>query len=180
MKIFIFATIGYEDLYITLKLIGVRNRYLIILLLLLTSLSVFAQKIEIGSCVTSDGGSYHGQMFRGKPNGKGKTVYKNKDVYEGEYMKGLRHGEGTYIFADGEKYVGQWFRISNMEWEPFIFRMETDMKACGIKIINKVKAPCFITMETSISVIGNMINAVELVSISSQMEPHTMVCGQMI
>ena len=71
-------------------------------------------------------------------------------------------------------------RISNMEWEPFIFRMGTDMKACGIKIINKVKVPCFITMETSILVIGNMINAVELVSISSQMEPHTMVCGQMI
>ena len=43
-------------------------------------------------------------MFRGKPNGKGKTVYKNKDVYEGEYMKGLRHGDGTYIFADGEMY----------------------------------------------------------------------------
>ena len=87
-----------------------RNRYLIILVLLITSSFAFAQKIEVGSCVTSDGGNYHGQMFRGKPNGKGKTVYKNKDVYEGEYMKGLRHGDGTYIFADGEKYVAQCFQ----------------------------------------------------------------------
>ena len=157
-----------------------RNRYLIILVLLITSSFAFAQKIEVGSCVTSDGGNYHGQMFRGKPNGKGKTVYKNKDVYEGEYMKGLRHGMVLISLLMVRSILDNGSRISNMEWESFIFRMETDMKACGIKIINKVKAPCFITMETSILVIGNMINAVEQVSISSQMEPHTMVCGQMI
>ena len=49
-------------------------------------------------------------MFRGKPNGRGKTVYKKGNVYEGEYIKGLRQGEGTYTFVDGEKYIGQCFQ----------------------------------------------------------------------
>ena len=86
-----------------------KHKYIIILLLLLPSY-LFAQNIEIGTCTTTDGGTYHGQMFRGKPNGKGKTTYKKGNVYEGDYMKGLRHGQGTYKFADGEKYVGQWFQ----------------------------------------------------------------------
>ena len=50
-----------------------KHKYIIILLLLLPSY-LFAQNIEIGTCTTQDGGTYHGQMFRGKPNGKGKTT----------------------------------------------------------------------------------------------------------
>lgn len=45
-----------------------------------------------------------------KPNGKGKTVFKNGDVFEGEYVKGKREGYGIYMFPDGEKYEGQWFQ----------------------------------------------------------------------
>ena len=86
-----------------------RNLHIIILLFFIPS-CLFAQKIEIGDCTTRDGGRYHGQMFRGKPNGRGKTVYKKGNVYEGEYMKGFRQGEGTYTFSDGEKYTGQWFQ----------------------------------------------------------------------
>ena len=85
-----------------------RNKYIIILLLHLST-TLFAQTVEIGSCITKDGGNYYGQMFRGKPNGKGKTTYKKGDVYEGEYIRGMREGKGTYTFADGEKYRGQWF-----------------------------------------------------------------------
>ena len=58
----------------------------------------------------SDGGRYTGQVLHGKPNGKGKAVYKNGDVYEGEFLKGKRHGQGTYTFTDGEKYTGEWFQ----------------------------------------------------------------------
>lgn len=35
-----------------------------------------AQKITLGSCETKDGGMYQGELVSGKPNGKGKTVYK--------------------------------------------------------------------------------------------------------
>ena len=34
------------------------------------------------------GSVYTGEMKGRKPNGKGKTVFKNGDVYEGEYVKG--------------------------------------------------------------------------------------------
>ena len=69
--------------YNNLKPIHVRNKYIIILLLHLST-TLFGQTVEIGSCITKDGGNYYGQMFRGKPNGKGKTTYKKGDVYEGE------------------------------------------------------------------------------------------------
>ena len=53
-------------------------------------LSSSAQKIRIGTYVFKDGGEYQGELFRGKPYGKGVTKYKNGDVYEGEYVKGKR------------------------------------------------------------------------------------------
>lgn len=50
-----------------------KHKYIIILLLLLPSY-LFAQNIEIGTCTTPDGGTYHGQMFRGKPMVKEKQL----------------------------------------------------------------------------------------------------------
>ena len=47
-----------------------------------------AQGITLGSCTTRDGGEYNGEMAQGKPNGKGKTTWKNGNWYEGEYVKG--------------------------------------------------------------------------------------------
>ena len=67
-----------------------------------------AQSITLGSCTTRDGGEYNGEMAQGKPNGKGKTVWKNGNWYEGDYVKGKRQGQGTYVFSDGERYEGQW------------------------------------------------------------------------
>ena len=54
--------------------------------MLLIPTVVHAQKITLGSCTTKDGGQYKGEMMSGKPEGKGKTLYKNGDVYEGEYV----------------------------------------------------------------------------------------------
>ena len=53
-------------------------------------LTAGAQKITLGSATTKDGGDYQGEMMAGKPQGKGKTIYKNGNVYEGEYVKGKR------------------------------------------------------------------------------------------
>ena len=86
-----------------------RHNYIVILFLFIST-CLYAQDIETGSCTTKDGGQYHGQMFRGKPNGIGKTTYKKGDVYEGEYMKGMRHGEGTYTLANGSKHKRHWFQ----------------------------------------------------------------------
>ena len=40
-----------------------------------------AQKIEVGSYEFKDGSIYTGDLFNGKPNGVGRTIYKNGDVY---------------------------------------------------------------------------------------------------
>ena len=84
-------------------------RFLSILLFFIP-LVTHAQKITLGSCVTRDNGLYKGEMQSGKPNGKGKTTFKNGDSYEGEYVKGKRQGKGIYSFSDGEKYEGEWFQ----------------------------------------------------------------------
>ena len=78
--------------------------------LLFIPLTVFSQKITLGTCVTRDNGLYKGEMQSGKPNGKGITTFKNGDTYEGEYVKGKRQGKGVYSFSDGEKYDGEWFQ----------------------------------------------------------------------
>ena len=68
-----------------------------------------AQKVIIGNYqFPKDKATYYGELEGGKPNGKGKTTFKNGDTYEGEYVKGKRQGYGVYTFTDGEKYEGDW------------------------------------------------------------------------
>ena len=68
-----------------------------------------AQKVIIGNYLfPKDKATYYGELEGGKPNGKGKTTFKNGDTYEGEYVKGKRQGYGVYTFTDGEKYEGDW------------------------------------------------------------------------
>ena len=81
---------------------------LISILFIASPVSLYAQKIYLGSCTTRDGGQYKGEMSGGKPNGKGTTIFKTGDTYEGSYLKGKRDGYGVYTFAEGEKYEGQW------------------------------------------------------------------------
>ena len=51
--------------------------------------STFSSEIKIGTYTFKDNGAvYTGEIKGRKPNGKGKTVFKNGDVYEGEYVKG--------------------------------------------------------------------------------------------
>ena len=62
-----------------------------VIALMASTFHVEAQEISVGSYRFRDGGEYSGELFRGKPWGKGKTTYKNGDYYEGEYEKGKRH-----------------------------------------------------------------------------------------
>ena len=75
------------------------KRFTYIFIMLMLPLIVEAQKITLGSAKTKDGGDYNGEMVAGKPNGKGRTIYKNGNSYEGEYVKGKRQGYGVYIFV---------------------------------------------------------------------------------
>ena len=53
---------------------------------LLVSMPVAGQKMKIGSYTFKDGAIYSGELVSGKPNGKGRTVFKNGDTYDGEYV----------------------------------------------------------------------------------------------
>ena len=64
-----------------------------------------AQQIKIGNYTFPNGAVYQGEMFKGKPYGKGTTTFSNGDTFTGEYVKGKRQGTGTYNFLDGEKLV---------------------------------------------------------------------------
>ena len=90
--------------------------------LICNALPASAQEIVVGSYTFRDGGEYQGELFKGRPWGKGKTVYKNGDIYEGEYQKGKRHGYGIYTFADGERYEGEWFQDQQHGTGTFYFR----------------------------------------------------------
>ena len=81
-----------------------------------------AQEIEIGNYTFKDGAEYQGEMFRGKPYGKGKTTFKNGDKYEGEYVKGKRQGYGGYEFVDGERYEGEWYQDQQHGMGTFYFK----------------------------------------------------------
>ena len=78
-----------------------KKKYIIYAFFLLTIPATVNAQIKIGNYTFKDGGEYTGEMKSRKPNGKGKTVYKNGDAYEGEYVKGLREGYGIYTKKDG-------------------------------------------------------------------------------
>ena len=80
------------------------KQYIFTLLLLFSS-QIYAQQIKIGNYTFPvGGGEYQGEMFKGKPYGKGTTKYPNGDFHTGNYVKGKREGHGIYQFSDGEKY----------------------------------------------------------------------------
>ena len=48
-----------------------------------------------------------------KPNGKGKTVFKNGDVYEGEYVKGKREGYAFTLFPTVKSMTASGFKTNS-------------------------------------------------------------------
>ncbi len=57
--------------------------------------------IPLGEC------TYSGEMFMGKPNGKGTAVFNNGDKLIGTFVNGSVSGEGIeYYFSNGDKFYG--------------------------------------------------------------------------
>ena len=92
------------------KIYTILLRVFILILLSSVTGTLAAQQITIGTYLFPDKSEYQGEMFRGKPYGKGTTIFQNGDRYTGEYVKGKRQGKGVYQFSDGEKYDGEWFQ----------------------------------------------------------------------
>ena len=61
-----------------------KRRYTALILSLTFFMAAFAQKLQVGSYTFKDGSIYTGELVSGKPNGKGRTVFKNGDIYEGD------------------------------------------------------------------------------------------------
>ena len=51
---------------------------------------------------------YYGQFSKGKKEGIGKYLWKNRCGYEGEWKNDNMDGYGIYHFSDGRKYLGEW------------------------------------------------------------------------
>ena len=77
--------------------------YLLFAFMMWGNVSSFAQ-LSLGYYQFKDGSEYTGELKGRRPNGKGRTVYKNGDIYEGEYVKGKREVRGlisiTMILSD--------------------------------------------------------------------------------
>lgn len=75
----------------------------------------FSTEIKIGNYTFKDGSVYTGEMKGRKPNGKGKTVFKNGDVFEGEYVKGNVKDMEFICFLTEKSTKDSGSRISSME-----------------------------------------------------------------
>ncbi|CFX98351.1 MORN motif [Syntrophomonas zehnderi OL-4] len=52
---------------------------------------------------------YIGEISEGKPNGKGKAIFRNGGIYEGDWVKGKQEGYGREYYPDGTlRYEGEY------------------------------------------------------------------------
>ena len=93
---------------------NIRKDIISIIATTLLCVPTYAQKITLGSCTTSNGGQYKGEMVSGKPYGKGNVVYKNGDTFTGCYNNGKK--EGTFIFFCKKKNQQTYFYYKNNEF----------------------------------------------------------------
>ena len=68
------------------------KKYIAFILILILSNILVSAQIKIGNYKFKDGSEYIGELKGRKPNGKGKTTFKNGDIYEGESRPGCRRG----------------------------------------------------------------------------------------
>ena len=96
------------------------KRFTYTILMLMLPLMVGAQKITLGSAKTKDGGDYNGEMVAGKPNGKGRTIYKNGNSYEGEYVRASARGMASISLPTARSTKVNGSRTSSTEKAPTI------------------------------------------------------------
>ena len=58
----------------------------------------------------SDGSTYIGTVYDGKPSGRGRLIASPHDVYVGAFLDGKRHGMGKQCAPPGIVYDGEWER----------------------------------------------------------------------
>ena len=57
-----------------------------------------------------EGGSYEGEVKKGKAYGVGKFTFLDGSTYEGKFKKNKFHGKGKYTTTSGEVFEGKWKR----------------------------------------------------------------------
>ena len=79
----------------------------IVLLILLLSLPF---NVANSSILAFEGGSYEGEVKKGKAHGVGKFTFSDGSTYEGKFKKNKFHGKGKYTTKSGEVFEGKWRR----------------------------------------------------------------------
>ena len=79
----------------------------IVLFILLLSLPFNVANSDI---LKFEGGSYEGEVKKGKAYGVGKFTFSDGSTYEGKFKKNKFHGKGEYTAKSGEVFEGKWRR----------------------------------------------------------------------
>ena len=79
----------------------------IVLFILLLSLPFNVANSDI---LKFEGGSYEGEVKKGKAYGVGKFTFSDGSTYEGKLKKNKFHGKGEYTAKSGEVFEGKWRR----------------------------------------------------------------------
>lgn len=90
------------------------KKYAYILLILASVSTMATAQIKIGNYSFKDGSEYTGELKGRKPNGKGKTVFKNGDIYEGQYVKENAKVTEPIRFTTERNMWGSGIRTSSM------------------------------------------------------------------
>ncbi|MEM6631728.1 MAG: hypothetical protein AAF694_18780 [Bacteroidota bacterium] len=61
-----------------------------------------------GKAVFRTGARYEGEWVAGKFEGKGRWTSASQESYEGNWIAGKKQGQGTFTFSDGSRYEGSW------------------------------------------------------------------------
>ena len=83
------------------------NKFKIVLFILLLSLPFNVANSDI---LKFEGGSYEGEVKKGKAYGVGKFTFSDGSTYEGKFKKNKFHGKGEYTTKSGEVFKGKWKR----------------------------------------------------------------------
>ena len=102
----------------------------IVLFILLLSLPFNVANSDI---LKFEGGSYEGEVKKGKAYGVGKFTFSDGSTYEGKFKKNRFHGKGEYTTKSGEVFEGKWRRgrfyqkVNNKTRKIIILTVESGM-----------------------------------------------------
>ena len=83
------------------------KQFKVVLFILLLSLPFNVANSDI---LKFEGGTYEGEVKKGKAYGVGKFTFLDGSTYEGKFKKNKFHGKGKYTTKSGEVFEGKWRR----------------------------------------------------------------------